>query len=135
MANLSFKWAQLIKESQRKPKSNSILNVLLNLILLQPPKLNDDHSCECANQRKLTKQVALESSPSIFEPDNFTCQLRECERKIKTKEHVRLLREKMRKSSVSTSGRTIFASNHQESWYVFSNLILYIFNYFSVPCS
>ena len=100
-----------------------------NYFFLQPPKSNEKPSCKCTNQRKLTKQVALEPTPPIFESDNFTCQLRECERKNKSKELMRMQCDKIRKSSVSTSSRTILSTNRQESWYVFLNKIFYTISF------
>ncbi|KAG7202977.1 hypothetical protein KM043_010111 [Ampulex compressa] len=78
------------------------------------PTLNEVHSSRSASPRRLIKQVALESPPPAAEAADFVSRMSEHDRKAKSKEQVRIQRDKFRKN---VGGQDVIVSARRtESW-------------------
>lgn len=79
----------------------------------------------CSNQRRLTKQVALEFPHSALESDNCIHHLKSISKKSTAKDLARLRRDKIGKSNTGTTSRTVTMTCRQESWYDLKNFFSY----------
>ncbi|XP_066589783.1 protein unc-79 homolog [Prorops nasuta] len=91
-------------------KQDSITSENLSTSLV--PTSNDvPSSSRSPSPRRLIKQVALESPP----PDDFNTRILEYDRRIKTREQIRISRDRIRKSPLG--GHDIMSSRRMDSWY------------------
>ncbi|KAK9304372.1 hypothetical protein QLX08_004330 [Tetragonisca angustula] len=78
------------------------------------PTSNEIHSSRSTSPRRLTKQVALESPPPAIESSDYPSRMFDLDRRGRTKDHVRIQRDRPRKDSVT--GHDGPLTRRTESW-------------------
>lgn len=78
------------------------------------PTSNEIHSSRSTSPRRLIKQVALESPPPAVEGTDFNSRIFEHEKKTKSKDQIRILRDKARK--IGTTPSDVTFTRYMNSW-------------------
>ncbi|XP_076392325.1 UNC-79 domain-containing protein isoform X2 [Megachile rotundata] len=99
-------------DGQAPVKQDSTTSENLSASLV--PTSNEVHSSRSTSPRRLIKQVALESPPPAMESLDYPGRIFDLDRKIKTKDHVRIQRDKARKDSLV--GQDGPMARRTESW-------------------